>query len=124
MLGLTVSPEDIRSRLRETSQPFVDSVGLFGFRERADLLDATLEIARFTRQARVGAADFEGSIVSRIGGVNPRQVRIGEQKAFLTAGRNQVVFIWFKGRALFVLTARRDYPFPRLLARRIIDLSL
>ena len=124
VLGLTVKGEDIRSKIDSAQQPYIDSVGLFGFRERSDLLDATLEVARFTAGARSSSGDFRGSIVSRIGGANPRQVRVGDQQIYLTSGRNQVVFIWFKSREFFVLTVRRDYPFPRTLARKLIDLKL
>jgi hypothetical protein len=124
MLGLNVKAEDIKSEVDTTQQPFIDSVGLFAFRERADLLDATLEVARFTRQAQERSSDFRGSIVSRIGGTNPLLVRFGNQPVYLTSGRNQIVFIWFKKRDFFVLTVRRDFPFPRTLTRKIINLDI
>jgi hypothetical protein len=124
MLGLNVGREDIASRVTQSEQPYVDSVGLFAFRRGKDVLEATLQVSRFTPEARPESADFRGSIISRIGGASPRQIRIGEQRLFLTSGRNQIVFIWFKKRGFFVLTVRRDYAFPRTLARRLIDMNL
>jgi hypothetical protein len=125
LLGLTVLPEDISSSLKQKGQqPYVDSVGLFAFREGKDLLQATLEAARFTPQARPESSQFRGSIVSRVGGTSPRVVRMGSQSVFLTSGRNQVVFLWFKKRGFFVLTVRREFPFPRTILRKLLDMHL
>jgi hypothetical protein len=124
LLGLNVDSEDIASQVKQSEQPYVDSVGLFAFRKGKDVLEATLQVSRFTPDARPESADFRGSIISRIGGASPRQVRIDNERVFLTSGRNQVVFIWFKERGFFVLTVRRDYPFPRTLVRRLIDMKL
>jgi hypothetical protein len=124
LLGLTVGTEDVRSRLRSSEQPFVDSVGLFAFREGKDLLQATLQISRFTPEAKVDSPEFRGSIISRIGGANPRRVRVADENVYLTSGRNQVVFLWFRKHGFFVLTVRRDYPFPRTILRRLLDMHL
>ena len=124
LLGLAVGAEDIRSQIDQTEQPYIDSVGLFAFRQGKDLLQATLQLSRFTPGARPESASFRGSIISRIGGTAPREVRVGDREIFLTTGRNQVVFIWFDKRGFFVLTIRRDYAFPRTLLRRILDLGI
>lgn len=124
LLGLTVGAEDITSQIDQTDQPYVDSVGLFAFREGRDLLQATLQLSRFTSGARPDTEAFRGSIISRIGGTAPRELRAGDTEVYLTTGRNQVVFIWFEKRGFFVLTVRRDYAFPRTLLRRILDLGL
>lgn len=125
VLGLTMEPEDIDASLAQgAEQPFVDSVGLFAFREREDLLQATLQVSRFTDEARPEDGTFRGAIVSRIGGTNPRKVRVGDQELFVTTGRNQNVFIWFEEKGFFVLTVRNDYPFPRTLLRRILGLDI
>jgi hypothetical protein len=124
LLGLTVGTEDIKSQIEQADQPYVDSVGLFAFRESKDLLQATMQISRFTTGARPESTEFRGSIISRIGGTAPREVRVDDHEVFLTSGRNQVVFIWFERRGFFVLTIRRDYPFPRLLVRRLLQLDL
>jgi len=125
LLGLDVSSQDITKRLQEQGdQPYIDSVGLFAFREGKDLLDATLQVARFTKDADAESSRFRGSIVARIGGANPQNVHVGEQEVFLTSGRNQVVFLWFKKRGFFVLTVRRTYLFPRTILRRLIDMNL
>ena len=124
LLGLTVGAEDISAQIDEAEQPYVDSVGLFAFRQGKDLLQGTLQIARFTPGARPDSNAFRGSIISRIGGTAPRELRVGNRDIFLTTGRNQVVFIWFDQNGFFVLTVRRDYPFPRTLLRKILDLDL
>lgn len=125
LLGLTVAAENINTALAEgAEQPFVDSVGLFAFREGEDLLQATLQVSRFTEDARPEEGTFRGGIVSRIGGTNPRRVRVGEQDVFVTTGRNQNVFIWFEKKGFFVLTVRSDYEFPRTLLRRILALGI
>lgn len=125
MVGLTVGRENIESSLAQgADQPFVDSVGLFAFRERDDLLQATLQISRFTDEARPEDGTFRGAIVSRIGGTNPRRVRVGGQQIFVTTGRNQNVFIWFERKGFFVLTVRSDYTFPRTMLRRILNLGV
>lgn len=124
LLGLTVGAEDIRSELAGADQPYIDSVGLFAFRQGKDLLQATLQVSRFTPEARPEAAAFRGAIISRIGATAPREIRVGDEQIFLTSGRNQVVFIWFQERGFFVLTARRDYAFSRTLLRRLLDLEM
>jgi hypothetical protein len=124
LLGLNVGSEDIKSEITETDQPYIDSVGLFSFRQGKNLLQATLQISRFTPEADAESNDFRGAIISRIGTTNPREIRVGDREVFLTSGRNQVVFIWFEERGFFVLTARRDYSFPRTLLRRLLDLDL
>lgn len=124
VLGLTVGTEDISASLeQQADQPFIDSVGLFAFRRGEDLLEATLQVSRFSSSARPEDSEFRGSIISRIGGTNPRLVRAGNQPVYLTSGRNQVVFIWFRDRGLFVLTTRRDYAFSRTLLRKLIELD-
>ena len=124
LLGLKVTQEDISSRLDQNDQPYIDSVGLFAFRRGQDVLEATLQVSRFTSDARPEESNFRGSIISRIGGVSPRLVRVEMQDLYLTSGSNQVLFIWFKERGFFVLTVRRDYPFPRTLVRRLIESDL
>jgi hypothetical protein len=121
LLGLKVTNEDISSSLQQNQQAFIDSVGLFAFRRSKDVLEATMQVSRFSPGARPEASNFRGSIISRIGGTNPRVVRVGKQSLYLTSGRDQVVFVWFKKRGFFVLTVRRDYAFPRTLLRRILE---
>lgn len=126
ILGLRVGSEDIASQLElpEGERSYIDSVGLFAFRKEEEVLEATLEVARFTPDARPESPAFRGSIISRIGGTNPVDARVGDQQVSMTSGRSQVVFVWFKGRGLFILTVRRDFPFPRGLLRKIVDLGI
>lgn len=125
LLGLTVEPADIEERLEGAEAPFVDSVGLFTLRdEDDDRLRATLQVSRFTPEARPETEEFRQSIIGGIGQTVPRQVPVGEEQVFVTTGRNQNVFIWFRERGFFVLTVAREYRFPRTLLRRVLELEL
>lgn len=125
LLGLRVEGADVEPRLAEAEAPYIDSVGLFTFRdEDDDRLRATLQVSRFTAEANPESEAFRNSIIGRIGQTAPRRVPVGEEQIFITSGRNQNVFIWFRERGFFVLTVVREYPFPRTLLRRVIGLEL
>lgn len=125
LLGLAVESADVRERIEEAEAPFVDSVGLFVLRdEDDDRLRATLQISRFTPEARPETEEFRGSIIGRIGQTAPRRIPVGDEEVFVTTGRNQNVFIWFRDRGFFVLTVAREYRFPRTLLRRVLELEL
>lgn len=125
MLGLRVEQANVEERLVGTEAPYIDSVGLFTLRdEDDDRLRATFQVSRFTVEARPEAEAFRNSVIGRIGQTSPRRVRVGEEEVFVTTGRNQNVFIWFRERGFFVLTVAREYQFPRTLLRRILEREL
>jgi hypothetical protein len=119
LLGLEVRPEDVADQFEDTEQSYVESLGLLSLRED-DLVRATLQVSRFNSLARPQDPVFRRSIIARIGTTKPRTITVGETPVFLTTQTDQNIFVWFKGKGFFVLTAHRDYEFPRTLLRRII----
>ena len=115
----TLSEED----LAKIDRPYVDTISVFSLREK-DLLRATIQIARFNRVARPDDNEFRGSIIGVLGGRRPVELNVGGTTINATAGTAQNIFAWFSGRGMFVLSVQQDYPFPRTLLRRLIDLDL
>lgn len=122
LLGLEVRVEDVSKQFQETKRPWIDNLGLFSLREN-DLVRATLQVSRFNRAADPGSKEFRSAIIDNLGTVRPQEMRIGNTSAFLTTGNDQSIFVWFEGRGFFVLTTHRDYEFPRLLLRRLVELG-
>lgn len=123
LVGLKVVQENVRASLKGVQRPYVDSVAVFSMRED-DLLRATLEVARFNSLARPEDSRFRGSIISVVGGAKPVSIRVGEESVFATTGTKQNIFTWFADRGFFILGVQEDFPFPRTLLRRLIDLEL
>ena len=119
MVGLRVTPEDTKV-VNSTDDPFVEAVGLYGLR-KGDLLQATLQVSRFTAEANVKSSRFRTQVVQQIGSSEPKTYRMGEQTVYLTTGLRQSVAVWFKGRHLFVLSSRQDFNQPRTLLRAAIE---
>jgi hypothetical protein len=123
IVGLKVVQENVRASLKDVRRPYVDSVAVFSMRE-GDLLRATMEVGRFNSLARPKDSKFRGSIVSVVGGAKPVGIRVGEQDVFATTGTKQNIYTWFSDRGFFILGVQEDFPFPRTLLRRLIDLEL
>lgn len=122
VLGLTVTRESVKGQLAGTSSSYADALALYAFRQ-GDLLEATLQVTHFNKKARVGSEKFRQRLIARIGGQQPREVRIGTDDVFLTTGTQQQVAIWFRNRYLFVLSSREDFAQPRTLLRRAIEVK-
>lgn len=121
VLGLKVVPENVTSDVRGVSRTYVDSLGLFSFREENDLLRATVQIGRFNDVAEPQKARFRNAIVAQLGSTVPTQVRVGEKVTYLTTGSEQTIFTWFDDKGFYVLSVRSDYPFSRTLLRRLVE---
>lgn len=119
--GLAVAPEDI-STVKETKRPFVDAVGLYSLR-RDDLLQATLQISRFTEESNADEASFRDGVVAQLGSTTPKVFRMGDQQVYLTTGRRQSVAVWWKGRHLFILSSREEFETPRSLLRSALEIQ-
>jgi hypothetical protein len=119
VLGLDVSQEDVRKALAQVQRTYLDATSVYSFR-KGDLLQATLQVSRFTDAARYRSADFRGSLVNRLGGSSPEPIRLGDDDVYLTSGNRQRLAAWFRGRYMFVLTIREDFPQPRTLIRRVL----
>lgn len=123
ILGLKVTLEDVSNRLQEVDRPYFDSMGIFSLRE-GELLRASFQVARFNALARPKSARFRQEVIQRIGSRTPQPIRVGKATVNATTGNKQNLFVWFRGRGLFVLVTHQDYPFPRTLLRRILALDL
>lgn len=122
LLDLASQPEDV-SVVEGTKRPFVEAVGLYSLR-RDDLLQATLQISRFTKESKATTTKFRESVVTQIGSTTPRQFRMGKDRVYLTTGRRQSVAVWWKGHHLFVLSTREDYETPRALLRSALEIKV
>lgn len=125
MAGLRVASEDIEGTVKGAKRrSYLDSAGLYSFRTEDDLLQATLQVSRFSDEARFKDPEFRQSVLQQIGSTVPRSFRMGDQTVYLSTGKSQNVVIWFKDKYLFVLSAREEFGRPRTLLRESIDLDL
>lgn len=123
VLGLRVTPEDITKEAAGIERSYVDSNGLFSMRED-ELLRATLQVSRLSRFARPKSQGFRSSIAQLLGGATPVPIRVGDTVVSSTAGNKQNIFVWFRGRGMFILSIHQDYEFPRTLLRRVVSLEI
>jgi hypothetical protein len=126
VLGLKVVEENISKDVRGVSRTYVDSLGLFSFRESNDLLRATIQIGRFNEVAEPRKQQFRNAIVAQLGSTVPTQLRLGRTIVYLTTGSEQSIFTWFdrEGRGFYVMSVRSDYSFPRSLLRKLVEAEL
>lgn len=123
ILGLQVKAEDLtKQNLAQIKRPYLDNVGLFSLRE-GELVRATFQVSSFNAIARPDSGDFRASIIGLLGSSKPERVRVQEETVYVTTGNEQNIFVWFKGKGFFVLTAHSQYEFPRTLLRRIIEVE-
>jgi hypothetical protein len=124
ILGLKVVEENVASEIRGVSETYLDSVGLFSFREADDLLRATLQVGRFNEVAEPQRQRFREAIIAQLGSTVPIQLRVGDRDVWLTSGTEQNIFTWFDNQGFYVLSVRSDYAFPRTLLRRLLEADL
>lgn len=125
MAGLRVASEDIEGTVKGAKRrSYLDSAGLYSFRTEDDLLQATLQVSKFSEEAQFKDPKFRQSVLQQIGSTVPRAFRMDEQTVYLSTGKSQNVVIWFKGEYLFVLSSREEFGRPRTLLREAIDLDL
>lgn len=122
VLGLAVEVEDVAGPVAEVESTFIDALGLWSLRSD-ELVQATLQVSRFSDGARYQVEEFRQAVVNQIGSVRPRTFRLGERTVYLTTGTKQSIAVWFKGRHLFVLASRADYDQPRTLLREILEIE-
>lgn len=120
--GLTVVPENISDTLASGREAFVDSMSLFSFRTGDKLLQATLQVSRFSEKADYRSAKFQQTVVGNVGSTTPKPFRVGSDTVYITTGKKQNIDVWFRGRYLFVLAVRDDYDQPRALLRKALEI--
>jgi len=119
--GLAVASEDT-AIVNHQKRPFVDAVGLYSLR-KGDLLQATLQISRFTKESNADTRKFRDSVVAQIGATTPRTFVMSGRTVYLTTGRRQSVAVWWRGHYLFILSTREEYETPRTLLRSALEIK-
>lgn len=123
ILGLLVRQEDISKEIGAVrSATYFSSVALYTLRE-GELMQASLQVARFNNLAKPASERFRRQVIGLMGTGSPEELRIGDRKVYLSAGKQQVVYAWFEGNGFYVLTERRAYPFRRGLLRKLLTLQ-
>jgi hypothetical protein len=120
LLDLTVRPEtaNIKS-LKGAKRPYIDSIGVFSLRQ-GDLLEATLQVSKFSKSAPTNQARFRSSVISQVGSTNANEFRMGSSRVFITTGKRQSIDMWFRDRYFFVLSIRDEYKQSRALLRNAL----
>lgn len=119
LLGLRVGKEDMAEVLTDVDRSYLDGLGLFSMR-RGDLLEATLQVSRFGKDADHDDPDFRARLIQQIGSAQARPVRLGTHTVHLTRGTKQQISVWFDDRYMFVLAVRDDFELPRSLLRELV----
>lgn len=122
LLGLDVQSEDISGTVASEQQTFVEATSLYSLRSD-ELLQATLQVSRFNDSADAESSSFRRSLLNQIGGSRPRTVRLGDETVYLTSGTQQQLAVWFRGDHLLILATREDYPMPKTLLRRALEVK-
>lgn len=122
LLGLSVQAEDISGTIASEQQTYVEATTLYSLRSD-ELLQATLQVSRFNSDADADSPKFRSSLLNQIGGSRPRSVRLGRDTVYLTSGTKQQLATWFRGEHLLILATREDYPMPKSLLRRALEVQ-
>lgn len=120
ILGLSVKTEDA-SAVKNAKRTFVEAVGLFSLRDADDVLQAYVQVTRFSDDARPEDASFRRSLVLQIGTTAPKQYRMADHTVYLTTGKQQSLAVWFRGDHMFLLGNREEYATPRSLLRELLE---
>ena len=120
--GLKVVHEDVSATLKDSRRPYFDRAVLYSLRD-GDQLEATLQIGRFAKGVDTHRRAFRSALLATIGGGTAKQLRMGNEKVYLTAGDRQSVAVWFRDPYLFILSSREDYKYPRSLLRQAMALQ-
>lgn len=122
VLGLDVDQEEVGATLAGARNTYLERVSLYSFR-RDDLLMATLEVAELIEDADIERPEFRRNMANQVGNAIPRELQMGNQTVFVTAGARQGLAIWYLDDFMFVLATREDYEQPRSLLRALIEVQ-
>lgn len=123
ILDFKVQKENIEVSLDKAQKAYVDATVLYSVRNDEDVVQATIQISRFSEDADVESGRFRRRVVQQLGGSVPQTIRVGEQRVFQTQQAKSRIASWFKGRHLFVLSVREDFDQPRNLLRQSLELE-
>ena len=121
IVGLKVAPEKVDQALENFRPSYVDGAALYSFRGDKDLVQATLQIARFRDEPRNRSQDFRQSILAQFGSTRPRTTRMGDTVVYRTTQTKQVVAIWFDDLDWYLLSIRDEFDRPRTLMRETLE---
>jgi hypothetical protein len=117
--GLEVVEEDISDTINLASRPYLDAAALYSIRDQ-DLLQATLQVGRFSDDVDATDEEFALQLVTLVG-AGAREFRIGDQKVYVTGADRQTLSIWFKANNMFILSTRDTFDGGRSLLRSVIE---
>ena len=125
ILDLTVGDEDAPKLMKGSEATFIDRIGLFSLR-RDDLLHATLQISRFSKDADWKKPEFRRKVARQVleAGSELPTYRMGDTTVHLAVGVRQTTAVWFDGEYMFVMAAREEYEQPRALLRELVKLEM
>ena len=125
VLGLVVDDEEAGKLMEGSEATYLDRIGLFSFR-RGELLQATLQLSRFSDEAEWRQLDFRRKIARQIleAGAELPTYRMGDTTVYLATSARQTMAVWFDGPLLFVMAAREEYEAPRALLRELVKLEV
>lgn len=120
--GLRVKEEDIKETLDGVKRPYLEATTLYSLRA-GEALQATLQVGRFTGEARYRTTSFRRSLANRVGNGSAHDVRMGDQRLWLTSGDRQSIAVWFRGDYVFILSSREEYSQSRALLREALGIT-
>lgn len=123
LVGLKVESEKVTAALENFRPSYVESAALYSFRGEKDLVQATLQVARFRDEDRNRSATFRNSILAQFGSTRPRASRMGDVTVYRTTQTKQVVATWFDGLDWYLLSVREEFDRPRTLIRETLEVT-
>lgn len=123
IVGLNVAEEKVTEALENFRPSYVAGAALYSFRGDKDLVQATLQIARFRDEPRNKSNGFRQSILTQFGSTRPRTTRMGDTVVYRTTQTKQTVAIWFDDLDWYLLSIRDEFDRPRTLMRETIEVT-
>ncbi len=119
-LGLLPTRESVAGSLAgQEGNSYVKAVGLYALRD-GELLQATLQVSKLSKAARVTDLGFQEQVANQIGGTRAQAFDMGGTRVFRTSQRKQSITSWFTGDYFLILAVRDTYPTPRALLRELL----
>ncbi len=119
--GLKVQKEDISGALERVNPSYVSETALYSLRSGDELVQATLQVNRFVDDQTL-PSNFRQRVVAQLGGTPAIPTRMGDRTIWRASGSNQTLALWFRGKAMYVLSIRNDMERPRTLIRHLSNL--
>lgn len=122
MAGLSVRTDDVRPSLRSVEHSYVDAIGFYSLRSHRQV-EATLEVARFGRQADYGSAAFRSSVAGGVEQAAPEQLSVRGAQVYQASGTRSTIDVWFSGPWMMELTVLGTYKHARSLLEAAVAAS-